>query len=307
MRLRVLPSDNRQEAPAVLRQGESRLMSIGDISVIAGLPKSRKTFLVSYLIAAYFNGYGGLSSDTDDKLLLIDTEQSEQHLEQVVKRIYRLLGWSYTFDCPSFIALSTRKFGAKDRLFIVEKAINELTPSFVIIDGFADLLDNTNDIEASTQVISKLMALSSNNQCHICSVLHTNPNSDKMRGHAGSELQRKAESVLLVTKSEEITTITPQFCRNVEFKKFAFRIDNGLPVPCDYTPTPEDNTRMLFESILSMEDDGLRFKDLKKIVMDKCNVKEAAAESRIRKATQAAIIKKDKDNLYHLHYEDLPE
>ena len=295
---------------AVIYQGETRMFSVGDISVITGQPKSRKTFLVSAIIAAYLseNGYLGLSSSTDGRVLFVDTEQSRAHVLTVVKRIYRLLNWSYEDQhSDNFNVLSLREQSAQERLKTTEQAIKEFRPKLVIIDGFADLLRDTNSLEESTERVSDLMRISSESQCHICSVVHTNPNSEKMRGHVGSELQRKSESVLLVTKSDEITTVSPQFCRNLDFKKFSFRIDeHGLPISCDYTPSPEDNNRILFESIF-MTVDKLSFAELKKEVMRRLNIKDTAAETRMRNGLKADILTKDTLEHYTLKYDEQEE
>ena len=68
---------------------------------------------------------------------------------------------------------------------------------------------------------------------HIVVVLHENPGSDKARGHIGTELMNKAETViaLQVDKYDEnVSTVTAGFCRNKSFKPFAFEItDDGLP------------------------------------------------------------------------------
>lgn len=292
---------------AVICQGEIRMFSIGDISVITGQPKSRKTFLVSGLIASYLseNGYMGLSSSNNGSILVIDTEQSKPHVLTVVRRIFRILHWNYDDNHDNALRiLSLRELGAIERLKTTEQAIKEFRPKLVIIDGFADLLRDTNSLEESTERVADLMRISSEYQCHICSVVHTNPNSEKMRGHTGSELQRKAECVLLVTKSDEITTVSPQFCRNLEFKKFNFRIDNnGLPVGCDYTPTPDDNNRILYESIF-MTVEKMTYSKLKDEVKRRLNIRDTAAESRIRKGLEAEIIMKDNNSVYTLKFEE---
>lgn len=292
---------------AVIYQGERRVMSVGDISVITGQPKSRKTFLVSAIAAAYLSdeGYMGLTSSHIGSILIIDTEQSKPHVLTVTKRIYRLLNWNFEDRHEDvFRVLSLRELKAAERMAITEQAIKEFNPKLVIIDGFADLLRDTNSLEESTERVSDLMRISSECQCHICSIVHTNPNSEKMRGHTGSELQRKSESVLLVTKSEEVTTVSPQFCRNIEFDKFSFRIDErGLPVSCDYIPSPDDSNRILFESIF-MSVPKLSYKQLKDEVSRKCKLKERAAEMRIQKGLQADILVKDTDFNYSLKYDD---
>jgi hypothetical protein len=291
---------------AVICQGENRMFSIGDISVITGQPKSRKTFLVSAIVVAYLseNGYLGLSGSNKGCVLFVDTEQSKAHVLNVVKRIYRMLSWDYENKYnEKFMALTLRELNALERLKKTEEAIKRYSPKLVIIDGFADLLRDTNSLEESTERVSDLMRISSEGQCHICCVVHTNPNSEKMRGHVGSELQRKSESVLLVTKSDEITTVSPQFCRNIDFRKFSFRIDEkGMPVSCDYTPSPEDNNRILFEAIF-MVVAKLSYADLKKEVKRRLNIKDSAAETRIRRGLEADILTKDSNSHYSLKFD----
>ena len=292
---------------AVICQGETRMFSIGDISVITGQPKSRKTFLVSGLIGAYLseNGYMGLSSSNNGSILVIDTEQSKPHVLTVVRRIFRILHWNYDDNHDNELhVLSLRELSAIERLKTMEQAIKEFSPKLVILDGFADLLRDTNSLEESTERVADLMRISSEYNCHICSVVHTNPNSEKMRGHVGSELQRKAECVLLVTKSDEITTVSPQFCRNLEFKKFSFRIDNGgLPVYCEYTPTPDDNNRILYEAIFfSVE--KMTYSKLKDEVKRRLIIKDTAAENRIKKGLEADILTKDSNANYRLKFEE---
>lgn len=309
-RFLVNANDEIQMTDAVLMQGETRIMSVGDLSVITGQPKSRKTFLVSAICAAFLSpeGYLGLHPKVSGSILLIDTEQSRPYVIAVLRRIYRILNWEFDDSHHDKLhVLTLRELSPGERIDKLNVAIQTFNPKLVVIDGFADLLQDTNSLEESTKRVSDLMRLSTIYQCHICSVVHTNPNSEKMRGHTGSELQRKGESVFLVTKSEEITTVSPQFCRNPEFAKFSFRIDgSGLPVHCDYTPSPEDNNRILFEAIFLVKT-SYKFSELKKEVMRRLSIKTTAAENRIKKALQADIITKDINSFYSLSMEDEAE
>jgi hypothetical protein len=69
---------------------------------------------------------------------------------------------------------------------------------------------------------------------HIHTILHLNKTDDQVRGHIGTELTNKAETVLQVTKSAfdgNISEVKPMQVRELEFAPFAFRInDDGLPV-----------------------------------------------------------------------------
>jgi hypothetical protein len=68
---------------------------------------------------------------------------------------------------------------------------------------------------------------------HIHTVLHLNKQDDQIRGHIGTELSNKAETVLKVVRNKENTDISevhPMVTRDQEFESFAFRInEKGLP------------------------------------------------------------------------------
>jgi hypothetical protein len=113
-------------------------------------------------------------------------------------------------------------------------AISRYPFDLVVIDGIADLQRNTNDLEESDALVGSLMSISTQTNTHILCVLHTNPGSDKARGHLGSSLQRKAESVLYVHRNGDCSVVEPQFCRNEPFERFAFTIsEDGIPELCE--------------------------------------------------------------------------
>ncbi|MCQ4917141.1 mobilization protein, partial [Bacteroides nordii] len=60
---------------------------------------------------------------------------------------------------------------------------------------------------------------------HIHTVLHLNMGDDNTRGHLGTELNNKAESIIQVTKSDldtNYSTVAPKFIRDIEFQPFTF-------------------------------------------------------------------------------------
>jgi hypothetical protein len=168
------------------------------------------------------------------KVLWVDTEQSASHVQRVVKRIYALAGWNDEASYEELRTLSLREIEPKERYNMMVDAVKLFKPKLVVIDGISDLMYNSNCIEESDAVVGQLMALSTEYNCHIMSVLHTNPNSDKARGHIGSTLQRKVETMVYVHKVEERSVVEPQFCRNEPFERFAFNIsEEGIPQLCD--------------------------------------------------------------------------
>ena len=227
----------------IIEQNGMMLASLGNISAVVGAAKSKKTFLCTALV-------GGLLAEKGDfgitprlaKVLWVDTEQSMLHVRKVTERIHRLAGWNEGRNCGMLRTLTLREVEPKRRAELLYMAIELYQPQLVVVDGISDLMYNTNDIEESDRIVGQLMALSTEYNCHIICVLHTNPNSDKARGHVGSALQRKAETVIFVHKVGDCSVVEPQFCRNEEFEPFAFLIDEeGLPTLTDLPKEREES------------------------------------------------------------------
>ena len=118
------------------------------------------------------------------------------------------------------------------RLLIVEEAIGT-TPDLglVIIDGIRDFLYDINSSSESTEVISKFMQWTDDKQIHIHTVLHQNKNDEHARGHIGTELNNKAETILQVEVDKEdkaISVVEAVHIRDRDFEPFAFRINEDV-------------------------------------------------------------------------------
>jgi hypothetical protein len=221
--------------------------SRGNISAICGEAKSKKTFLTSALVASAMampitslNNFKNVNKNMDMRVLWVDTEQSEMHVHRVVDRIMTMTGAKLSGSKrePRLETLKLREASPSERCAILMDAIEHygtfLPFDLIVIDGIADLQRNTNDLEESDALVNALMRLSTETNTHIICVLHTNPGSDKARGHLGSSLQRKAESVLYVHRNGDYSVVEPQFCRNEPFERFAFTIsEDGIPELCE--------------------------------------------------------------------------
>lgn len=209
----------------------------GNFSLVKGKAKSKKSFFINMAIAAAVgkgllqNKLRSLLKDNFNKVLYFDTEQSKYHVQKAVKRICTQIGVGIPSNLNTY---GLRKSSPSERLKLVEYAI-ENTPSlgFVVIDGIRDLITSINDEAEASNIASKLLKWTEEYNIHIIVVLHENPGSDKARGHIGTELMNKAETViaLQVDKYDEsVSSVSAGFCRNKAFKPFAFTItDEGLP------------------------------------------------------------------------------
>lgn len=221
-------SDELPKLEPVISQYGQTICSRGNISAIVGDAKSKKTFLCTAIVSSLHrqnNDDRPLEIDyRPSNVLWIDTEQSLEHIQRVQYRINIMTNQPIK-GSPSFIStLALREQKVEDRVAITEKAIDGFRPALVVIDGVSDLMYNTNAVDESEAVIAMLLTWSSKYDCHIMVVLHTNPDSDKARGHIGSALRRKVEAMLFVHRIGDVSVVEPRFCRNAEFERFAFHI-----------------------------------------------------------------------------------
>lgn len=308
----VFPDMVIEEQAKVLLIGDRAVFSIGNISCIVGQAKSRKTFLMSAIAAAFIKGESlGMTTEMEEgKLLFVDTEQGKEDVLRVARRIYRLCGWDFSVKhFGRFRMLSLRELSPLERRFVIDKTIDRMKPHLVIIDGVSDLVPDTNDLEAASEITQHLMRLSTTKNCHISVVLHTNPTDNKGRGHIGSELQRKAETTLEIKKEGDVSTVRPQFTRQIEPEPFTFAIDNsGLPVLASAPIKEEENMQSLFRAVFDGTS-SLNYTDLVERVMNIEKKSKRTATRRIEKAVTDRIIQKDGES-YRIYEEpkdqDLP-
>jgi predicted ATP-dependent serine protease len=209
----------------------------GNFSVIIGKAKSKKSFYVNLTLSTYIQ-----NQKSNGEILYFDTEQGKYHFQNAIKKICTKVG----FNPKNIQAYHFRKLSPQKRLELIEKAIyNTPNLELVVIDGIKDLITSINDEEQASMITTKLMKWTEELDIHLITVLHQNKSDTNARGHVGTELQNKAETVLSVTKSEEsknISIVEAVYCRNIEPEAFAFEInENGLPNMIDNFKKPETN------------------------------------------------------------------
>ncbi len=215
---------------------EGIIGSQGDFSLVIGKAKSKKTFCISMFLASMAKN--GLTQEkikgelpaNKTRVILFDTEQSEYYVQQVFHRVNKIIGST----SEAFEAYCLRKFTPEERLQIIDSAIQS-TPDlgFVAIDGVRDLVTSINDEEEATKIASFILKWTQEKQIHIIAALHQNKGDLNARGHLGTELVNKAQTVLSVSldpTNKKISVVEAEFCRDREPETFAFYVDEeGLP------------------------------------------------------------------------------
>lgn len=214
--------------------------TFGNISLIKGEEKARKSFLKSLIEAAAI----GLQDpdvapeikghDLRDKYIIsLDGEQDEYYAWLNGVRVPKLVG-----ALPeNYIVVKLREKTPSERkeylewLFMESEFRKKL--GLVTIDGYVDFVKNFNDQDESAEFVQSLMKYSSVSKSHIMGILHLNPGTTKARGHLGTMLQQKCETVVTIKDEGDFSLVECQRARGNKFDSFTLRIDKWLPYVSD--------------------------------------------------------------------------
>lgn len=226
-----------EQMPEVIKIGEAVAGTLGNFSAAIGKAKSKKTFNCSAIVASALTnnsvlGYTSCFPIDKRKILYVDTEQGVSHCQKVLNRIYRLAGLSLDQDSEYIEFLALRKYTPEVRIRVIDEAIRETAGlGLVIIDGIRDLVYDINNSTEATNTISLLMQWTDEFQIHIHVILHQNKGDDNARGHIGTELINKAETVLQIERDKDdnnVSRVEALFIRDKDFQPFAFRINDEI-------------------------------------------------------------------------------
>lgn len=220
--------------------------TLGNFLCIIGKAKSRKTYLLSTTVAALVKqgevmGIRGTLPLSKRKILYFDTEQLKGHVYRVLKRV-SLLSDDETLSQIKVYGL--RRYNPTDRLNAIRVAIErEINIGAIIIDGIKDLVFDINDAKEATDRATDLLQWTEEKEAHLITIIHENKANGSARGHLGSELVNKAETVISVSRDpndKKVSIVTPEFCRDKEFEPFGFSIgEDGLPFTVDNYSTSQ--------------------------------------------------------------------
>ena len=249
------------------------IMTRQNISCVTAQAKVGKTFLIKLIISACLtkqNFQNRLNSEMPtgrDRILYIDTEQSKYHVQLGLKQMRELVNENSTDQSNNFNAVSNNidvyqfdAVGTENRFDYVKMLVYSKKYSLVIIDGIADLSVDTNDLKLADKLVTELRIWATENDLHILNVIHLNPGdlSHKMKGHLGTKLADKSETVLGVSIDKDnasVRIVQSLATRNRKPDAFAFEIsENGNPNIIDYEFQETTTRRAKKEPIITKKD-----------------------------------------------------
>jgi hypothetical protein len=199
------------DPPPMVRLGKHGINTAGNLSAIIADRKAGKTSgecaLISAIIApSYSKGdFLGFTAENPEGKAVVhfDTEQSPADHHNMILRALRRAGleepppWFSSYTLTGLSLVERTRF--IDRVCDRE-AIKHGGLQMVLIDGIADLCIDPNDQHESFALVEKWQNFAVKYHCVVLVVLHLNPGTVKSRGHLGSQLERKAETPLLIKK-----------------------------------------------------------------------------------------------------------
>lgn len=197
------------------------------LSTLTGKAKSGKTTCTAWVMAQAIN--------QKLSVLWIDTEQGQYYGSRTQFWVLSISGQSISHYLKFY---DLKIHNPTIRTQILQHLIETITPDIVVIDGIRDLVFDINSAEEATNTTGNLMRLADIFNCHILSIIHQNKANDHLRGHLGTEMVNKSETVIRVSQNEQkLIVCEPEFTRGEDFRPFAFERDGaGMPLIVDYQP-----------------------------------------------------------------------
>ena len=202
-----------------LERNDVAFADVGEIHIVSGKPGNGKTGLMAQLIAATLGGQFGKTiarkvghkvngaegfQEVPTCILYVDTEQGEDDTIGFKNRILSMSGVPKDVAKQHLKILRLRDTElALDRWKKILKAIWQVQPTDIFLDGMLDIVEDYNDQKECQPIIRKCMMLATHYDTSLWAVLHENPMVDKLVGTLGSITQRKVSEIFTVIKVKQ--------------------------------------------------------------------------------------------------------
>jgi archaellum biogenesis ATPase FlaH len=243
------------EIPAVISIGESTLLTAGNVAGIIAAAGTGKSAVCEVLAVSRINptvDTFGLTVNTEKIVCYLDTERTTRDHWRSWARAMRRAGVAkgciadtVTFELIGMIS------DVEERRKHLYSLVESERFGLLVVDGLADFVLDTNDLKECNPFLNELLALCKKHETAILTTIHSNPQkeAEKARGHLGSELMRRAESVMMIKHDRPtgIRSLTMNFTHgknrndsdNLECH-FAWNDDADMFTTSEPPPDPKD-------------------------------------------------------------------
>lgn len=312
----------------VVKIGGESISTQGNVTTISGAPKSAKSAFASVLIAGSiaeheYDGFDDLEvlKCQGKAVLHFDSEQARHQHQRNLKTILKRAGLKI---CPTnLLSYNIRKEELESYKTITSELFSAAYDKFsgihmAVIDGGADYIQDVNDPTKSNGLVKFFEDLALKYNTVVIVIVHLNPNSDKERGHFGSQLQRKSESILTIKKLGEVSVVEPKFLRtagNIPLIQFTYDKVKGYHVYCGVKQTSNDADKHIerkkeLEKIAAeifAQPVSLRYEDAINMIMKYTCKGETVSKSRFKEMKAHRMIRQGEDKNWSINADYSPE
>lgn len=193
---------------AVLRLNRSTMAAAGGLVCITGGSGTGKSNYAGAILAGTLDSVVGdidtlgvqVARNADRKaVLLFDTEQSGY---QSYENLERLMRRAALTEQPGYLGMANLcPMPRGERQAFIEHTLEVESRRHggvycTVIDGLADLIGSANDEEEAVRIVEWAHRLAQKYRMVLITIVHTAGLPEKVRGHLGSELTRKASAVV---------------------------------------------------------------------------------------------------------------
>ena len=293
-------TDVKEPEPSIY-VGGSTFSARGEISFISGKAKAGKTSLASVMLAGCLtenNDFDTLGTNgvycEGLPIIYVDTEQSKISSKKIIDRVLRLCKLDAKPD--NFKMINIRTPNKEDKKELVKQCFTVYgKPYLVFIDGLGDLA-TANDERESIEIVALFAKLAEIHNTSVILFLHETPTGDKMRGHLGSECERKCYATISISKNrkEQTHAITPKMFReSADFKPILFEWDTQNKGMITIEGKAKKENESIFDlRDLIEENEEVKHGEFCERVMKKFCVSLSTAKSKITKTLDLNKIEK---------------
>lgn len=212
-RLKILKSKPVNFQKAFMSQNGNPVFYPHSIILVQGQTGVHKSRLAETICSALLktkdcaNEYLGFTKEQVEEeyfVTYVDTERNlTEQLPYALQQMQMKAGYSMEAEPANYDFLSLLEVPRKDRFgtleaFLKMKQQEVKNPQFIVLDVSTDCLEDFNKTEQSMQLIDLMNRLVNRFNVTFLCLIHENPNSDKARGHFGTELKNKASTAIQI-------------------------------------------------------------------------------------------------------------
>lgn len=323
LKCRITSETEIEPLQEIISFGDSVFCAKNEMSFISGKPKAGKTSVASVMLSVCltqnptFDTLGMKGKYCEGKpIIYIDSEQSRRSSQKILERVKRNLNTDK--DPENLFIYNFRHLDFEELKEAFELLMQHHKDVFLwFLDGISDMVKSVNNEDEAKKLIHFLNSKVETEKTAFILFLHENStsNNDKMRGHLGSEAQRKCFATISISKDREkgIHAIKSVECReskNFEMVLFRFDETTRTMVTLGGQEYEEAKRRLNTENeeeiwelgSLLRPDEKVSSKILQERVMNFKNCKQNKAFELIKKAVGLGVFEKEEKYKNEVYY-----